>query len=90
MKRVLKWTIPVDDHDHPIGTGPVVLVACQHGPGSVQVWTEESDGPDQEMRRARVYGTGHPVSDGDEHLGSVVASARGDFPVVWHVYGSPL
>lgn len=43
MRKVLKWDVPVDDVDHPVGSGPVVLVACQHGPEVVR--TEETNRP---------------------------------------------
>lgn len=84
MKHVLKWSVPVDDNDHPIGGGKVVMVACQAGPDVVQVWTEEWRGVDPLPRRARVYGTGQPVPLHDEHLGSVVTAGG---RLVWHVYG---
>lgn len=90
MKRVLKWDVPVDDKDHPIGPGRVLHVACQWSPSVVQVWTEETEetgeNPVVATRRARVYGTGHPVPEKDEHLGSVAATGTA---LVWHVYGSP-
>ncbi len=42
MIRVCKWDVRVDADWHPIGAGPVVLVASQHGAhGTIQVWTEE-------------------------------------------------
>lgn len=80
MKRVLKWTIPVDDKPHPIGRGRVVHVACLYGPGQVEVWTEEY-GSGVERRMAQVYGTGHTFSDGGEVAGSVIT----DVGIVWHV-----
>lgn len=87
MKRVLKWTVPVDDTDHPIGAGRVVLVACQDNPAVVHVWTEEREtkAPPR-TRRARVYGTGQPVEEGEHHIGSVVVSGA---DLVWHLYGGP-
>lgn len=90
MKRVLKWDVPVDDKDHPIGTGKVVMVHCQWSPATVQVWTEEDDDPKVEspkVRRARVYGTGHQIPDRDVHIGSAVSN---NTALVWHVYGSPV
>lgn len=81
-RRVLKWTVPIDDHDHPIGSGPVVLVGSQNESWDVvQVWTDEADDP--EIRSARVYGTGQPVPADDKHLGSVIVA-----PLVWHVFAS--
>lgn len=83
MKRVLKWPVPVDDHDHPIGSGTVVHVGCQAGVVDVvQVWTEETDDTMAHVgRRARVYGTGQAIPKDDVHLGSALAG-----PFVWHVY----
>ena len=83
MRRVLKWDVPVDDRDHPIGSGPVVHVGCQHGPAVVQVWTDEPDSESVRYRSARVYGTGHEVPLGDSHIGSVIEG-----PLVWHVFAS--
>lgn len=90
-KRVLKWPVPVDDKDHPIGAGKVVLVGCQNGdPSTVQVWTEEDAETRPDVsRRARVYGTGQAVPAGDEHIGSVIAPTPPSSTLVWHVYGSP-
>lgn len=83
-RHVLKWPVPVDDHDHPIGAGTVVLVDAQGTHGTVFVWTEEAEPIElTPMRRARAYGTGQAIPDGDVHLGSTMAG-----PFVWHVYGA--
>jgi hypothetical protein len=84
VKHVLKWSVPVDDKDHPIGGGKVVLVACQSSADVVQVWTEEWVGVDPLVRRARVYGTGQPVPVHDEHVGSALTASG---HLVWHVFG---
>ena len=87
--RVLKWNVDVDDVPHPIGPGKVVLVECQHADAnSVQVWTEEtSDRPEQHVRAAQVYGTGHDIPEGLKHVGSCLAlNGR----LVWHVYAVPV
>lgn len=78
-KRVLKWTVPVDDRSHEIGGGPVVGVAAQGAWDEVVVWTEETD--PAPTRTVRVYGTGHEIPEASRHLGSVVAGI-----FVWHVY----
>lgn len=81
-RRILKWTVPVDDRDHPIGGGPVVHVGCQNEQWDiVQVWTDEGDTIDPIS--ARVYGTGQPLPTDDPCVGSVIAG-----PVVWHVLAS--
>lgn len=84
-KRVLAWTVSLDDHYHPIGAGRVVHVAQQQGSDrAIQVWTEETPESLQQQvhGRARVFGTGHPIPLDLEHAGSLVA-ANG---LVWHIY----
>lgn len=96
MRRVLKWPVPVDDGWHPIGGGQVALVEVQNRPdgapevhrpvGVVTVWTVESvnDARDPvSLRAARVFGTGHPVPDDTDLLGSCQDGA-----LVWHLFGS--
>jgi len=85
MRQVLKWDVPVDDEPHEIGGGLVTLVACQHSPEVVQVWTTEEMASIATSRRlVQVFGTGQPLPDitGD-HVGSVV-TANG--ALVWHVF----
>lgn len=83
MRRVLKWTVPVDDHAHEVGSGPVCLVACQTSAEQVQVWTLESDATLGRTWLAQVYGTGHDVPEGALHLGSVMAA---DGALIWHLF----
>lgn len=68
-RSILKWTIPVDDEDHRIGSGPVVHVGEQYG--AVCVWTDETGEPT--MTTARVYGTGHPILGSGDAVGTVIA-----------------
>lgn len=83
-RRILKWAIPVDDRDHPVGSGPVVHVACQGGRYDVvMVWTDEGDADNVQVSSARVYGTGQPIPAGDVHAGSAVTDV-----LVWHVFRS--
>ena len=83
--RVLRWSVHVDDKFHPIGSGKVVLVACQYGPSVVQVWTEEKDEP--VMRSAMVIGTGDDAPDFTEHVGSALTAGGS---IVWHVYAKEI
>jgi hypothetical protein len=83
--RVLKWTVPVDDRPHNIGTGRIAHVACQHGPDAVQVWTVE--GPEASpVRPVQVFGTGHLVPAYWHHVGSAVTAGG---QLVWHVFEAP-
>lgn len=82
--KVLKWDLLVNDKVQAIGNGQVVLVACQHGPDTVQVWTEEigTESHPVKPRDAVIVGTGHRVPEGMEHIGSTLAPMG----LVWHVY----
>lgn len=81
-KRVLKWSVEVDDQFHPIGGGRVVGVECQSGPAWVQVWTEEASDTRPMTRTARVYETGQEVPRDMEHVGMAMTTGG----LVWHVY----
>lgn len=86
MKIVLKWDVPADDRPHEIGGGRVVHVACQSGPGVVQVWTEEWDKNSlpYPKRTAYVVGTGQPFDESGTVVGTVVEPVNGRW-LVWHV-----
>jgi hypothetical protein len=84
VKRVLKWTVPVDDKEHLIGAGRVLHVDCQTGPHEVQVWTEEREDRPFPQVRAQVFGTGHTFPNRGRAVGSVPTSL-GPAPLVWHV-----
>lgn len=88
-RRVLRWTIPVDDEWRAIGHGRVVHVACRPDADDVvHVWTLE-DGPEipegsVSGRNARVFGTGHTLTpDTGNHLGSALTT---DGVFAWHVF----
>lgn len=90
MKRVLKWPVPVDDHEHPIGAGKVVHVDCAGESRVVYVWTEQhatTRRTGHGLSSARVYGTGQPIPDDAEHIGSAVTAGG---MLVWHVYALPI
>lgn len=82
-RRILKWTIPVDDRDHPCGSGPVVHVDVQgNDTAVVQVWTDERDAEAVVLTSARVYGTGQPIPELDEVIGTALVLGG---HLVWHV-----
>lgn len=83
--RALKWSVPVDDRPHKIGTGKVLLVSCQSDPAVVQVWTEEPESPDivRQDRPVQVFGTGQPIPLPIRHVGSTVTAGGA---LVWHCY----
>lgn len=88
MKRVLKYTVPVDGQWHEIGVGDIAFVACQNSADTVQVWVVEdseanASSPSNYVPRARVHGTGHPVEDDAHYAGSALAAGGS---LVWHVF----
>ncbi|GAA0720018.1 hypothetical protein Drose_06300 [Dactylosporangium roseum] len=81
---VLRHTIPVDDawHDVPL-PGPIVHVATRD-PHVVEVWTLHSDAkPETAVTRTlRVYGTGQPVTEPVQHVGTAIVPGGA---LVWHL-----
>ena len=97
MQRVLRWAIPVDDQWHDIGAGYVVETSARQSisrPGDlVEIWTLEDT--------VIVIGTGHPVPENTEHVGTAIVPALQLVPsalagqrdriesiagLVWHVF----
>lgn len=73
MKRVLKWSIPVDDQPHTIGGGPVLRAECQSAPDAVQLWTVED--------ALNVHEDGQPCLCGGREV-QVVGTGQ-QFPSTW-------
>ena len=82
-REVWKVSLPMDDQWHEYAMGRIVHVDCQHPAlgDTVEVWFENEP---PTTRRLRVFGTGHPIPDGAEHVGSTARMANGR--LVWHVY----
>ena len=82
MRRVYKYPIQLSDMvelSMPAGAR-VLLVAAQHGVGTM--WAEVDDLALYEVRRFRIFGTGHAIPDDSLiHVGSFL---DGDF--VWHLF----
>lgn len=87
-RRVLKWTVRVDDEWHPIGSGTVVAVEVQDTkkPDVVQVWTDERDSDNVTVIPARAFATGQEVPDDALMIGAaMVRNANGVGSLVWNV-----
>ena len=85
MKRVLRYTVPVDGGAHYFDlSGAVVHVACRQ-PDAVELWAVESGGPTVK-REFTVVGTGHPYPDHWKHVGTALAA---DGALVWHLMEVP-
>jgi hypothetical protein len=78
--RIHKFTVPVDDQDHPVALqGPVLHVGSQEH-GQVQLWAMHYADVDPVPYTFRVVGTGQPFPDGMVYVGTAC-----DGPLVWHL-----
>lgn len=85
LRAVWKYEIPVDGqtHGHTIPEGATLVhVACQDGPGFVQVWALVDPLRQPETRDFQVYGTGQDVPSDARYVGTALAP----FGLVWHVF----
>ena len=99
MSRILKWTVPIDDQWHGIGTGPVALV--NHPPShqasgfrDACVWTVEPAEDDpleayaREISAVRSIRRARVYGTGQDWPS--VCDHLGSYvdgPLVWHVIG---
>ena len=78
------WKYAVDDGPVSMPSGARIL-SVQVQRGDLTLWAEvDSDAP-AEIRRFRVYGTGHELPRGLGYQDSHIATVQ-DEPFVWHVY----
>lgn len=100
LKRVFRYTVPIDDSIHEIPEGRVVHVDTRHLT-EVEVWVEVTPAGATGSRAVQVFGTGHVVPIEAEHIGTALSPAgevsdgvmivghreRGE--LVWHLYALP-
>ena len=85
MRTIHEYPLELVDGYQPVATRwwwRAVHVAMQDGKPTV--WAEVRTDGDVLQRRLLVVGTGYPVPDGCEHVGSAM-----DGQFVWHVYVAP-
>jgi hypothetical protein len=85
MRTVFKYPIPATGDvriELPMNA-KLVLCDTQGASFNPVLWFEIERDNDHEMRTFRVFGTGHDIPDGYEHMGSVNHEMTG---LVWHVY----
>lgn len=81
MKRIYRYEVPVDDRWHDVPCAwPVLAVGCRRE-DAVEFWAHPAQG-DTPAHRLRVYGTGHPIDDDTQYVGTAVTPG-GD--LVWHL-----
>ena len=82
-KMVLRWPVKVGEIAE-MGSGPVLYTAVRDVPDTVQVWTEETD-PPLTNRRVMVYGTGEPIPEQAQWIGTTQWMGK-THVLVWHLY----
>lgn len=86
MRIVYRHQIRIDDQEHVVPTSMcsrVVMVAARaQDPSALSVWIEEETESVSPLNRTfKIFGTGHPLPFGWDHVGGAVAE-----PFVWHLY----
>lgn len=82
-RRATRWDIPIDDNNHPMGAGPVLLIANNLGL-VLEVWTEENTPQPEPTRTVRTITSTDTIPNGYQHLASVTNGPG----LVWHLYGT--
>lgn len=95
MRTMYRYEIPVDDRYHEIKLSdagyPMAFGAKwedETQPPIVEFWAEHDDSFVQRTAIYRIYGTGHPIGDGDHPSDQFiyVGTAPRWRGLVWHVY----
>lgn len=79
--RILRFEVPVDDRWHEVpAASPPLHVACRKL-DVVEFW---AFGVTEDIRsqKYRVFGTGHPLDDAVNYVGTALAPGGG---LVWHL-----
>jgi hypothetical protein len=83
-RKMYRYVVPVDDQPHTLTlTGDPVAVAATPDSRGVEFWAEHSDHAGRTDRAFLVVGTGHPIPDGAQWVGTCPRTALG---LVWHLY----
>ncbi len=85
MRRIYRYTVPVNDKPHvvPLSHSPVAVAAAGHLLDPVvEFWCEHTDGEPQISRAFQVFGTGHRLPA----LARWIGTCRTAEGLVWHLY----
>lgn len=86
-RQVWRFEVNIGRHEAlpiPIGARPIHVGMQRQWPKPpkvVNVWFEVNPAADRKLRTFVVHGTGHPIEEGDVHIGT---TQDGEF--VWHLY----
>ena len=87
MRRIIRWEVPVDDHEHELELNGAVLHVDCRDVKFVEIWTLDSQEP-LETRTFRVFATGQEIPGGWVHVGTALSPGHAFGPrgaLVWHL-----
>lgn len=88
---MFRYTVPIDDRAHavPLSGDPVAVALADGGWGDacVEFWAESTEGAAQANRAFQAFGTGHPLPEEAEYVGTCTRTPQG---LVFHLYEIPL
>jgi hypothetical protein len=83
-RAMYRYVIPVDDQPHgEVLTGEPVAVATTADGRAVEFWAEHDPELSKTAWTFQVFGTGQPIPDGADWVGTC---PRTDLGLVWHLY----
>jgi hypothetical protein len=83
-RQMFRYVVPVDDEAHEFTlTGDPVAVAVVGTSHVVEFWAEHDGRAGGTDRAFQVFGTGHPITDGAQWVGTCPRTSLG---LVWHLY----
>jgi hypothetical protein len=83
-KTIYRYQVPIDDRAHILAlSSDPVSVAISPDLTYMEFWAEHHSGAGVRDRAFQVYGTGHPVPDGAEYVGTAPRTRLG---LVFHLY----
>jgi hypothetical protein len=87
VRTVWKFALEVtDEQEIEMPEGAEILLVAQQNPintSTLDLWAlVDANGP-RVKRKFMVHGTGHPVTEGGTHIGSIITAGGA---LVWHVF----
>ena len=85
-RHMFRYVVPVDDRPHTIALSHNPVAVAAAGYTAVEFWAEHTKGAPQIKRAFQVFGTGHPLPDDAQWIGTC---PRTDGGFIWHLYEVP-
>lgn len=82
-RRMFRYVVLIDDQAHVIALSHSPVAVAVSTAWSVEFWCEHTEGAPQGKRAFQVFGTGHPLPDDAQWIGTCPRTPDG---LVWHLY----